>query len=106
MMKHIHKLTALLAVLEMGWVHLVFFKRKLGALLRLLLPLVAVGVVSCYLEMQWALRLPINGYIAFCRFGIAFAALNGVMALAVAFVFNRPQLKGIFARAMGLLKRG
>lgn len=95
----------LLAVMELGWVHVKFFRGKLFALLRLILPLLAVGVVSCYLEMQWALRLPINGYIAFCLFGIVFVAINGVMALAVAFIFNRPQLKGIFARAMGLLKR-
>lgn len=93
----------LLAVLEMGYVHLFFFEKKLGALLRLLLPLLVVGVVSCYFEMQ--LPLPINGYVTFFLFGIVFAAVNGVVALLTALIFNRAQVTGIFARAKGLLKR-
>ena len=97
--------TALLAVLEMGWVHLVFFKRKLGALLRLLLPLLTVGVVTCFVEMQLVQRLSINGYIRFFLFGVVFVAVNGVLALLTAFIFNRPQMMSILARAKGLLNR-
>ena len=97
--------TALLAVLEMGWVHLAFFKRKLGALVRLLLPLLAVGVLTCFVEMQLVQRLPITGYVTFFLFGVVFVAINGLLALLTACVFNRSQVKSIFARAMGLLKR-
>lgn len=95
--------TALLALLEMGWVHVVFFKGKVGALLRLCLPLAAVGVVTAYVEMN--IPLSIKGYIPFFLYGVVFVAVNGAMALLTAFVFNRPQLTGILARAKGLLKR-
>lgn len=93
----------LLAVLEMGYVHVVFFKGKLGALLRLCLPLLAVGVLSCYWEMR--LPLTINSYITFGLYGIAFAVLNSITGLAVAFIFNRPQITALFRRAMGILRR-
>lgn len=96
--------TALLAVLEMGWVHMVFFKRKIGALLRLFLPLMAVGVVTSCVEM--GLPLPINGYLSFFLFGVVFVIINTITALATAFVFNRPQLMSILARAKGVLRKG
>ena len=96
--------TALLALLEMGWVHLIFFKGKLGALLRLVLPLTVVGVVTAYVEMS--LPLVIKSYFTFILYGVVFVIINGAMALLTAFVFNRPQLMGILARAKRLLKRG
>ena len=95
--------TALLAVLEMGYVHLFFFEKKLGALLRLLLPLTVVGVVTAYVEMS--IPLSIKGYVPFFLYGVVFVTINGLLALLTAFVFNRPQLMGILARAKGLLKR-
>ena len=72
-------------------------------LLRLLLPLTVVGVATAYVEMS--LPLVIKSYFTFVLYGVVFVVINGVVALLTAFVFNRPQLKGIFARAMGLLKR-
>jgi len=93
----------LLAVLEMGYVHLVFFKRKVGALLRLCLPMLVVGFVSCYVEMN--LPLAINGYVKFFLYGVVFVVLNSVVALITGFVFNRPQLTALFQRALGILRR-
>lgn len=95
--------SVLLAVLEMGYVHLVFFKRKLGALLRLCLPMLVVGGVSCWLEMQ--LPLVIRSYVTFFLYGVLFVAINGAVALVTGFLFNRPQLTSLFRRVLGILHR-
>jgi len=94
---------ALLCVMEMGYIHTKFFEKKLGQLAKLMLPLMVAGVGAAFLEMQ--LPILINGYVKFAVYGVAFAAVNTVVALVVGFVFNRRELLGLIKKATGLLKR-
>lgn len=93
----------LLCVLEMGYVHVYFFKGKLKHLLRLLLPLIIVGVAICWVELS--LVLPINSYFTFVLFGALFVCINGAVALLTGFVFNRRELTALFKRGLALIKR-
>ena len=93
----------LLCILEMGYIHTRFFEKKLGALLRLMLPLVIAGVTACYFEMQ--IPVNIDGYLKFIAYGIIFAGINGIIAVAVGLLFNRKELLALLKRAKNLIKR-
>jgi hypothetical protein len=87
----------LLAVLEMGYVHCIFFEKKMGELLKLLLPLVIVGIIASFLE----LRIPLNikSYTNFIVYGFLALIVNGILGLLVGLLFNRNEV-------MALLQRG
>ncbi len=93
----------LLCVMEMGYVHVCFFPRKLLSLARLVLPLIATGAVLCYFEMR--LPLHFDNYLLFIIYGAGFAALNGVAGLLAGVLFNRKELFPLMGRAIRLLKR-
>lgn len=93
----------LLAVLEMGYIHTRFFRKKLPALLRMLLPLGIAGTALCIFELR--LNIPINGYLAFFAYGVLFVGLNSIVALIAGFVFNRRELTAILSRLRRLIKR-
>lgn len=93
----------LLAVLEMGYVHIFFFEKKLGALARLLLPLLIAGVVLCWLELQ--LPLKVTGYLSFAINGVVIVIINGLAALAVGFLFNCRELTALLLRGKRLLRK-
>lgn len=93
----------LLAAMEMGYVHTRFFKGKLTALLKLLLPLVVTGVAACAVE--FSLISSLSGYFQFILYGILFAAVNGILAVVVGLVFNRKIFLALFSRVKGLIKR-
>ena len=95
--------TLLLDVLEMGYVHTRFFKGKLAALLKLLLPLVVTGAAACAVE--FSLISTLSGYFQFILCGILFAAVNGILAVVVGLVFNRKIFLALFSRVKGLIKR-
>ncbi|MBE6947188.1 MAG: hypothetical protein E7454_02910 [Ruminococcaceae bacterium] len=93
----------LLAVLEMGYVHIRFFKKKLLSLLKLVLPLAVAGVAVCWAEMS--LPLPIHSYFAFAVYGVILVVVNGVIGVAVGLLFNRKELLALLKRAKNLIKR-
>lgn len=93
----------LLCILEMGYVHLFFFKGKILALLRLGVPLGIVGAIVCWLEMQ--LPLTIQSYMMFIVYGVLFVTVNGIIGLIVGCLFNRRELKAVIVRVMNILKR-
>lgn len=93
----------LLAAMEMGYVHTRFFKGKLLALLKLLLPLVVTGAAACAVE--FSLISTLSGYFQFILCGILFAAVNGILAVVVGLVFNRKIFLALFSRVKGLIKR-
>lgn len=94
----------LLAIMEMGYVHTKFFTGKLPALLKRLLPLIAVGIAACCLEVK--LIPPIRSYLAFGLYGVLFVAVNGVLSCAVSLVFNRNDFLGLIRRVRSLIKKG
>ncbi len=94
----------LLALMEMGYVHLKFFRNKLPQLLRLFLPLALTGILACYLQLQ--LPLQINSYLWFVVYGVIFVTVNTVLASIVSLIFNRQAFLGMLRRVKGLVKRG
>ncbi len=93
----------LLAIMEMGYVHTRFFKRKLSTLMRMLLPLCVIGAAVSFLELQ--IPFQITGYLSFLLCGVVLVLLNGVIALAVGLVFNRVEVKALWNRFWRILKR-
>ncbi len=93
----------LLAILEMGYVHIYFFHGKLLTLAKLLLPLLVAGVAVCCVEMT--LQLPIHGYLLFAVYACILACVNALIGLAIGMLFNRKELLALIRRGVGLLKR-
>lgn len=93
----------LLAFLEMGYIHTRFFRGKLPALLRLLLPLSIAGVVLCVVELN--LGLQIRSYFMFMVYGVVFVGINGIAALVVGYLFNRQELMALLSRVLRLIRR-
>ena len=95
--------TVLLDLLEMGYVHCIFFKRKLLDLLKLLLPTLLGGIIVCSLELQIVIQ--VSNYLSFILFGIAFVLMNALATIVIGFLFNRHVLLGLLQRVAALLKR-
>lgn len=93
----------LLAVLEMGYVHLFFFENKLFELIKLMLPFAASGVILCYAESL--IPITINGYLQFVIYGVMFGAINLVAAIFIGLIFNRKILLSLITRVKNMLSR-
>lgn len=93
----------LLTAMEMGYVHTRFFRGKLPALLKLLLPQLLSGAIACAVELQLPLR--VDNYLAFIVYGVLFAVINGLLVLAVGFLFNRRELMALLKRILRIIKR-
>lgn len=93
----------LLAILEMSYVHIWFFRGKLGELIRLVLPLAVAGVVLCVLELR--LNIRIEGYLSFIVYGMLFVCMNGAVAVILGLVFNRRELTALANRILRLFSR-
>lgn len=103
MLASILLVAALLCVLEMGYIHTRFFKRKLGQLARLLLPLMAAGIGLAALQMQIGLKM--TGYLKFGIYGLVFMAVNLVAGILVSLVFCRRELRGLIQKFTNLLRK-
>ena len=93
----------ILAVLEMGYVHLCFFKGKLFELIKLMAPFVIVGIALCYAESL--LPVTINGYLQFGIYGVVFMVVNTLVALIIGLVFNKNITVSLIKRVKGMLIR-
>lgn len=93
----------LLAILEMGYVHICFFRKKLPELFMLLLPMGVVGVLICWLELQ--LSVTVSGYVSFMAYGVLFVAVNAVVAVLVGLLFNRREFLSLVRRVLGIFAR-
>ena len=103
MLASILLVAALLCVLEMGYIHTRFFEKKLGAMLRLTLPLTVAGILACFAELQ--IPIEINGYLDLVLYGCIFVAINGTIAVVFGLLFNRKELFSLAARVCRLLLR-
>ncbi len=92
----------LLAFLEMGYIHMVFFRNKLLSLLRLLLPLLIAGIALCWLE-SYLIR-SVSNYFTFLLYGILLVFVNGIVACILSLICNRSGFIALLKRAKGLLK--
>ena len=89
--------------MEMGYVHVFFFKQKLTPMLRMLLPLLILGAFVCCVEM--GVELSVNGYLEFFLYGILFVVINGVTAVLISLFFSRNEFVMLVKRCLSLLKR-
>lgn len=93
----------LLAFMEMGYVHTMFFPGRIPSLMRLMLPLCVAGVITCALELQ--LDIQTIDYLSFIAYGVLFAGINGIIAVIVGFLFNRRELMALVSRVLRIMKR-
>ena len=85
-----------LAMMEMWYVHVRFFKRKLTELQRLLLPFLVIGVIVSHFEQF--LFNDINNVFIFVAYGIVLVFMNSLIAIMISFVFCRSELYAIIQR--------
>ncbi len=93
----------LLAFLEMGYIHTRFFHGKITKLLRLMLPLLVVGVCLCAVELS--LNIRVNSYLLFIGYSALLVCINAVVAVLVGYICNRRELIALLKRVVSLVKR-
>lgn len=92
----------LLSILEIGYIHIIFFKNRLVELLKLLIPLFLVGIVASWIEKL--IFSNINGVIEFIISGIILVVINAILAIIVGMIFNKDVFWGLFQRIIKLVK--
>lgn len=75
-----------LAIMEIGYTHICFFRHKLLEIIFLILPLILTGLLICYIESN--ISLVIDGYVTFFIYGIVFFLINTFIVIIVSFIFN------------------
>lgn len=92
-----------LAVSEMGYVHLRMFSKKGFAVLKMIFPLVIIGVIICYAENQ--LLISCQNYLLFIMYGMIFFVIHALIACGIGYVFNRSVFIGLVNRVSSLMKK-
>ncbi len=92
----------LLAVLEIMYVHKVFFQYKVKQMLRMCLPMSLFGFFVCVIEIH--LRLKISGYVQFIYWAIIIFIINLVSAMIINIIFNKVVFQQILNRVRKLIK--
>ncbi len=92
-----------LAVLEMGYVHMKFFEKKLPELCRVVAPFAVLGVAICAVERRIPVR--INGYFDFFLFGAVFLCIHTAAACMISLIFHRTLAISLFSRAKNIFRK-
>ena len=82
-----------LAFLEITYVHLFFFNNKLVYVLKVLLPFIILGILTCTIEIYFICYL--NSMMSFVFVGTILFTINFVVSIAITFLFNRNLLLGM-----------
>lgn len=93
----------LLAVFEIGYVHIVFFKKKIKEFIKIMLLYAVSGYLVVLFENQWTSN--VDSYAMFCIYGIILLILNLLVAFAIGIVFFRDILSSCLLRCKNLVKR-
>lgn len=93
----------LLAVLEIGYVHMVFFRNHIVDFFKMITPYYVVGVVLCILEKR--LSLQIQGYFQFFVMACILACVNCLFALLIGIICNKQLILGAINRISYIFKR-
>lgn len=91
----------LLAILEMGYVHMKFFSGKLYEMMRMLLPLLIAGMIACYAERL--LFDEVKGVFMFIAAGCILTVVNTVIAVLLSLIFCRKEFMAILDRGKFIL---
>ena len=94
----------LLAVLEMGYVHIKMFDDKLLNLLRIIIPLIIAGVAICFIEGK--LGINANGYISLLVYSVIVFIGNLLIGIAIGLLFNRREIIGVLNRLKNMCLGG
>lgn len=94
--------SVLLAVLEIGYVHIYFFKNKIRYFFRIVLPYLIMGGITTIFERQ--LTLNIDGFFSFILYGFIITSINFIFALLIGFTFEKRIMLAFSKRILGLLK--
>ena len=92
-----------LAVMEIGYVHIVFFKKKLIEFLLMLTPFFVVGVLCAAIEMKGTSF--ISGIGSFIITGASTFIINVFVAFVLGFVFSRNETKRLLIRICSFPQR-
>lgn len=91
-----------LAVMEMGYIHKVFFKNKLRDIIILVFPFILIGCLLCYLESK--LGNNINSFPSFIAFAFFYFTINSIVAFITSLLFCNQLAKALLARLKLLCK--
>lgn len=75
-----------LAIMEIVYVHLFYFKKKLGVFIIALLPYSIVGVLSAYIESMFC---SFDSYTMFFVYGLIYFTTNACLALVITRIFHK-----------------
>lgn len=92
-----------LALLEMVYVHVRFFERKISDLLGMITPLFILGIFVCFIEMK--LSICFNNYFSFVIYGCIFIIINSLICLAISYIFNYKLTNTIIFRIKHIFKK-
>lgn len=95
--------SVLLAILEINYVHKIFFSNKIKDFIFLALPFIIMGIIASFLEMKMTSNL--DGIINFLVFGVVFTLLNVGVALIIGLLFNKDDTKKIISRIQIIIKK-
>lgn len=93
----------LLAVLEIGFIHKRFFENKVLQFMRLSLPLLIIGLITCMIESS--IFKNINGISSFIINGIVITLINSILMIFISVTFNLKTSKKIFNRMQRVIKK-
>lgn len=93
----------LLAILEVGYVHQVYFRGKLLSFLKIVLPFMIIGIILVIGEN----RLPIifTSYFKFVVVGAIILLVNSILGVIVSFIFCRQYTSELLSRLIIILRK-
>lgn len=92
----------LLAFLEIGYIHISFFKHKLSSYFRLTMPFSVSTILLSWIEFN--LFEHIVGIKLFVSYGLLITIMNIFFAIIIGFVFNMKMSRRVLSRCYSLLK--
>lgn len=93
----------LLAIFEIGYVHIVFFKNKWKEFIKIAFPYAVCGCLVAIIEERWIGN--IDSYSAFCIYGVILLLVNLLIAFIIGIVFSRDILYGCIKRCKNLINK-
>ncbi len=93
----------ILAVLEIGYVHRIYFRNLSTNYFKILLPNVILAIIIVYFELM---LLPvIKGYLQFMFAGTILVGLNGTVFIIFNLIVNRSITNQVLRRSLGVIKK-
>lgn len=102
MLSSLLSVALLLAILEIGYIHIKFFTGKLKEFIALVMPFIVIGGICSCGELIFSKN--IKGILELLLFGIIYFGANCLIAFLLSLVFNHKETVKIYSRARSLIK--